>query len=416
MRKSRFILLALALMLVLSYGLVNAQDKVTVRVWTGASSPVEDAFKQQQVKDFEAANPDITVDLQILPDYSTQLQTAFASGDYPEVFTVQEQDFPSREDSGVLADGADKIVSQDDFYPGLKAAFSYDGDLYCAPKDYSTLGLLYNKDLFDKAKLAYPTPEWTWDDLKNAAKTLTSGDVVGMSVDPNPDRWEALFYGNGAQLFDKDGNVVFNSPEGVAALDFYASFIKDGTGKTPADLNAGWNGEAFGNAKAAMTIEGNWAIGYLNQTFPDLKWGVTEVPLAPATGKHGSLTFSECWAVGADATGATADAAWKVVNFFTDPDAAKTVGSQGFGVIPARPSAADSWVQKVGADYHAFTDAAAYAVAPILPLGYADFDKAVRDGSNAVIAGTETAQQMMDDAAKVAQDIQSSMGTATPSS
>jgi len=57
-----------------------------------------------------------------------------------------------------------------------------------------------------------------------------------------------------------------------------------------------------------MTIEGNWAIGYLNQTFPDLKWGVAEIPVAPATGKHGTLTFSECWAVGANATDAKADA------------------------------------------------------------------------------------------------------------
>jgi len=242
MRKFRFSTLALALLLVLSYGLAYAQDTVTIRAWTGSSSPVEDKFKQDQVAAFEKANPGITVDFQILPDYGTQIQTAFASGDYPEVFTVGQGDFPSRQDSGVLADGNDKIEAKDDFYPGLVAAFSKDGDLYCAPKDFSTLGLLYNKDLFDKAGVKYPTSEWTWDDMKTAAKTLTSGDVVGVSLAADPDRWESFFYGNGAQIFDTDGKVVFNSDAGVAALDFYAGFAKDGTGKTPADLNAGWNG------------------------------------------------------------------------------------------------------------------------------------------------------------------------------
>jgi len=237
---------------------------------------------------------------------------------------------------------------------------------------------------------------------------------VGVSLAADYNRWLAFFYGNGGQLFDADGKVVFNSDAGVAALDFYAGFAKDGTGKTPADLNAGWNGEAFGQGKAAMTIEGNWAIGYLNQTFPDLKWGVAEIPKAPGTDKHGSLVFSECWAVGANATDAKADAAWKLVNFFTGVDAAKTVGDQGFGVMPARPSAADNWSKKIGADYKAFVDAAAYAVAPIWPLGYADFDKALVDGTNAAVAGTSTAQEVMDTAAKTASDIQAEM-TQTPS-
>jgi multiple sugar transport system substrate-binding protein len=403
MRKSRFALVALILILALSAGLVHAQG-TTVRVWTGSSSPVEDKFKQDQVAAFMEANPDVTVDLQILPDYGTQIQAAFAAGDYPEVFTVGQGDFPSRADSGVLADGNDMIEAQDDIYPGLKAAFTWNDDLYCAPKDFSTLGLLYNKDLFDAAKLDYPTADWKWEDMSNAAKTLTSGDVVGFSAAPDYNRWLAFFYGNGGQLFDADGNVVFNSPEGVAALDFYYSFIKDGTGKTPADLDSGWNGEAFGRGLAAMTIEGNWAIGFLNETYPDLKWGVAELPTAPS-GNKGTLTFTECWAVGANATGDTADAAWKLVNFLTGADGAQAVADQGFGVMPARPSASDAWLEKVGADYEAYVKGADYAVAPIWPLGYADFDKALVDGTNAVMGGQQTPQEAMDAAAAVAQDI-----------
>lgn len=405
--RNRFMALALVTVLVLSLsGLVTAQDKITLRMWTSSSSPAEDKAKTAQVDAFEEANPDIDVELQILPDYGTQIQAAFASGDYPEVFNVGQFDFQTFADSGVIAAGGDKIPDQSDIYPGLLAAFTKDGTPYCVPKDFSTLGLLYNKDLFDKAGVAYPTAEWTWKDMQDAAQKLTSGDVVGLSAAADRNRWMAFFYGNGGELFDKDGNVAFNNEAGVAALDFYASFVNDGTGKTPKDLDSGWNGEAFGKGKAAMTIEGNWAIGYLAENFPDLNWGVAELPIAPATGKRGTLTFTECWAVGANASGATSDAAWKLVNFLTDKDGAMTVATAGFGVMPARASASDAWISAKGhEDLGAFVKGAEYAVAPVFPLGYADFTKAVDDGTNAVMAGQQTVEEMMDEAAAVAEDI-----------
>lgn len=405
--RNRLMSLALVMVLALSLsGLVAAQDKTKIRLWTSSSSPAEDKAKTAQVEAFKKANPDIEVEMQILPDFGTQIQAAFASGDYPEVFNVGQFDFPTFADSGVIAAGGDKIPDQKDIYPGLLAAFTKDGTPYCVPKDFSTLGLLYNKDLFDKAGVKYPTADWTWQDMADAAKKLTSGGVVGLSAAADRNRWMSFFYGNGGEVFDKDGKVAFNSDAAVAALDFYNSFVKDGTGKTPKDLDSGWNGEAFGKGKAAMTIEGNWAIGYLAENFPDLKWGVAELPIAPATGKHGTLTFTECWAVGAAATGKVADAAWKLVNFLTDKDGAMTVATAGFGVMPSRASAADAWLAGKGhEELGAFVKGAEYAIAPVFPLGYADFTKSVDDGTNAVIAGTQTAKEMMDAAAAVAEDI-----------
>jgi multiple sugar transport system substrate-binding protein len=409
MRKNRLLILALVLVLALSVSLASAQDPIVIRAWTGSSSPVENEFKEAQIAAFEEANPDVDVELLIAPDYGTQLQTAFASGDYPEVFTVGQFDFPVFQDSGVIANGNDQIEALDDFYPGLTAAYTVDDQVYCAPKDFSTLALLYNKDLFDAAGVEYPTGEWTWEDLRAASETLTSGDVVGMSVAPDKFRWMALFYGNGAEVFDADGNPTFNSPEAVESLEFYAGLVTDGFGATPADLNAGWNGEAFGQGKAAMTIEGNWAIGYLNETFPDLNWGVAEIPIAPASGEHGTLTFTECWAVGANATDEKAEAAWRLVNFLTNADAAQLVAEQGFGVMPARPSASQAWLDTVGPDYEAFVTGADYAVAPIFPLGYADFSTVIDNGMNEVLAGTVTAQELLDEAQEVAQEIHDEM-------
>jgi multiple sugar transport system substrate-binding protein len=345
-------LLGLGLVVVLALtmsGIAVAQDVVVLQVWTGSSSPVENEAKEAQVADFEAANPGIDVELLISPDYGTQIQAAFASGDYPDVFTVGQFEFPSLADSGVLLPAGDRIEAPDDLYPGLVAAFTdADGNTYCVPKDFSTLALLYNTDHFDAAGVAYPTSEWTWDDMAAAAATISENveGVTGLSAAADHNRWMAFFYGNGASLFDESGAVVVNSPEGVAALDFYGSFIANGTGAVPSDLDgSGWNGEAFGRGLAAMTIEGNWAIGYLQNDFPDLNWGVAEIPLSPS-GVRGTLTFTECWAVGA--TTEHPDEAWALVNALTGVDGAMDVATAGFGVMPARPSAATTWLETRG--------------------------------------------------------------------
>src|SRR5207244_10424906 len=73
-------------------------------------------------------------------------------------------------------------TSKSDFVPSLLSAFSYNGKVFGIPKDFNTLGLVYNKDLFKAANVKEPTNDWTWDDLKTAAKALTKGDVVGLSL------------------------------------------------------------------------------------------------------------------------------------------------------------------------------------------------------------------------------------------
>lgn len=398
---------AMALSLV---GVAVAQDMVTLRVWTGSSSPVENEFKEGQIAAFEEANPGIDVELLISPDYGTQIRAGFASGDYAEVFTVGQFDFPQWRYDGLLAPGSMYIEAQDDIYAGLRAAFSADGELYCAPKDFSTLALLYNIDAFEAAGLDLPDMNWTWDDMAAAAAATTNDDQVGFSAAADKFRWMALFYANGGEVFDMDGAVAIDSEAGVEALAFYQSFIENGTGDQPGNLNAGWNGEAFGQGSAAMTIEGNWAIGYLNDTFPDTNWGVAEIPIAP-NGGRGTLTFTECWAVSSRAEGEVAEAAWALVNFLTGEGehGGHAVAAAGFGVMPARAQFADLWSETVGEEYAAFVTGASYATAPIFPLGFGDFDAAVNEATTLVMALEEDPADALSEAANVAREILAEM-------
>ncbi len=416
MRNVRFVLVLAVLLVAVSIGVASAQDPVTLRVWSGASSPVENEFKEAQFAAFQEANPNIVLDVLISPDYGTQIQAAFAAGDYPEVFTVGQFDFPSYVDSGLLMPAGDRIVDADDIYPSLQSAFSdADGNAYCVPKDFSTLALYYNIDHFEAAGVEAPTADWTWDDMTAAAQAITDAGIVvndipvlGLSAAADRNRWMAFFWANGGRLFNDADEIVFDSEEAVASLDFYANFVTSGIGAVPADLGgAGWNGEAFGRGYAGMTVEGNWAIGYLNNDFPDLNWGVAELPTAPS-GNKGTLTFTECWAVSSLSAEdpAVADAAWALVNFLTGPEQAAATGDQGFGPMPARASAADSWLTAQGDAGMPFVAGADYAWAPVFPIGYGDFTTAVDEGTVDVMTGAATAADAMAEAGEIAREIQ----------
>lgn len=418
MHRNRFIVLTLLVLLSLS-SLVAAQDQVTLRVWTGSSSPAENEFKEAQFAAFEEANPNINLEVLISPDYGTQIQAAFASGDYPEVFTVGQFDFHSLVDSGLLMPAGDRIVDQDDVYPNLLAAFSdADGNPYCVPKDFSTLAVFYNKDYFAAAGLEEPTSDWTWEEMYAAAEAITNADiktadgadVVGLSAAADRNRWLAFFDANGAQFMDEEGNITFASPEAIEALDYYSSFVRNGVGALPSDLGgAGWNGEAFGRGLAAMTVEGNWAIGYLETDFPDLNWGVVEIPTA-SSGEKGTLTFTECWAVSSQVEGTELEGpAWDLVNFLTGPEGAAAVAEEGFGVMPARASAAQAWLNALGEEFAPFVNGAEYAWAPVFPLGFGDFVTALDEGTTDVMTGEATAEEALTEAAEIAEEIQAEM-------
>ena len=69
----------------------------------------------------------------------------------------------------------DQLDMKSDFYDGLVKTFTYDDKFYCAPKDFSTLALIVNTDLWTKAGLTDADVPKTWADLETVAKKLTTG-------------------------------------------------------------------------------------------------------------------------------------------------------------------------------------------------------------------------------------------------
>jgi multiple sugar transport system substrate-binding protein len=69
-----------------------------------------------------------------------------------------------------------------------------------------------------------------------------------------------------------------NTPEVKAAADFIAGLKKDGSLSTPADVGAGWCGEAMGKKLAGLTYEGGWMVAFMRQNYPDVQWKAIPLP------------------------------------------------------------------------------------------------------------------------------------------
>lgn len=80
----------------------------------------------------------------------------------------------------------DSSVDMSRFYEGVKNLYTRsDGKIFALPKDHDTIALLYNKAIFDKYGVDYPTDDWTWEDMYEAAKKITegsNGDVYGLAM------------------------------------------------------------------------------------------------------------------------------------------------------------------------------------------------------------------------------------------
>lgn len=403
MSKVRSALLMLVVLLV-GVSAVSAQEQTTITLQGGSSGQAEDAALTAMVEAFEAANPDVNVEIVFSPDHPTTMQTGFAAGDYANVFYVDSSAFQDWASAGVLYPAGPELTDAEGIYESLRNIFTYDGTLYCPAKDFSTLALVYNVDMFEAAGVEVPT---TWEELNAAAAALTTDDVAGFTAGVELARFMPFIYQNGGAILDADGALVLDSDEARGAVAEFVDLFTSGAARTPSDLGAGWAGEAFGQGKAAMTIEGNWIIQNLLDNFPDLNWSVAEVPAGPAG--QATMAFTVCYGIADPASSSSQtpealDASLRLVNFLTGDEGAAMVAASGFGVMPSRGSAAEAWLAARGEEYQPFVTGADYSLPWSFPPGFGTFIDTFNGALNEAITGAITSDEVVTQAAEAAQE------------
>ena len=296
----------------------------------------------------------------VAQDMAQQLSQGFAGGNPPDIFYLDASLFPDYAVNENLYAYADQVDDVDDFYQPLRDTFTLDGTEYCVPKDFSTLALQINTKSWEAAGLTDDDLPTTWDELADVAGKLTTGDQVGLALGPGRDRVGAFLVENGGFWADSEtGEITADTPENAEALQYAQDLLKSGDAAFSADLDSGWGGEAFGTERAAMTIEGNWIKGAMENDYPDVDYTVAELPEGPA-GK-GTLQFTQCWGISAESKNQSA--AVDLVNFLTTPEQ-QLEFADAFGVMPSRQAAQQDYVDSYPEDA-AFIAGGEYGQGPV---------------------------------------------------
>lgn len=329
-------------------------DSTDLTVLIGSSGDAETQAVKSAVQEWSDSSG-TEAKVTAASNLNQQLSQGFAAGQPADVFYLSADAMAGYASNGSLLAYGDDLENKDDFYPSLVDSFTYDGDFYCAPKDFSTLGLIINSDMWAEAGLTEADIPTTWEELEAVAKTLTTPEHVGLGIGGEYARVGAFMAQAGGNLMNADSTeATANSEANVTALTEVKKLLDDGGLKYAKDLGAGWGGEAFGKGMAAMTIEGNWITGAMQNDFPDVNFQVAELPAGP--GGKGTLQFTNCWGIAADSP--NQEAALELVEHLTSTES-QLAFSEAFGPMPSIKSAADAWSEAnpelvpflAGADY-----------------------------------------------------------------
>ncbi|HYI51575.1 MAG TPA: extracellular solute-binding protein [Microbacterium sp.] len=331
--------------------LTSSDEAITLLIGTSGDAETDAVTEAVAAWSEESG---IDAEVKVATDLPQELSQGFAAGDPPDLFYLAPEALAGYAGNGSLKAYGDQLENKDDFYPSLVENFTFEDEFYCAPKDFSTLGLVINKGLWDAAGLTDDDIPTTWEELSTVAQTLTTDGVVGLGYGWEWQRIGTFMAQAGGGLVE-DGTAIASSQENVDALTYVQDQMTAGTFAYAQDVGAGWGGEAFGKGQTAMTIEGNWITGAMTNDFPDVEYVVAELPEGPA-GK-GTLQFTNCLGMAADS--GNQEAALDLAEYLTSTEQ-QLAFSEAFGVMPSIQSAADQWTSD-NPDLAAFLAGADYA-------------------------------------------------------
>jgi ABC-type glycerol-3-phosphate transport system substrate-binding protein len=355
---------------------------------------------QKLADDFHKAHPDITVRIETttstgLPE---RVMTALQSGSGPDVIDVQHPWVQGYAQQDLVLPLDDVIKDKADYNPAAINYVTYQDHLYGVPYRVECIGVIFNVDDFTKAGLDPNKPPQTWDEWSDYAKKLTADGRYGMAITGGGEQGNTitrslpLIWMNGGDVISKDGKTAqINSPEAVAAIQFYTDFYKNGFSPPSTLQNDGVaNRQLFVANQVAMYQSGQYDIAPIQKAAPDLKFGAFPIP-HPEGKPSACLLTGWSFVVPKDAPNPTD--AKTFIQFLGEAD------NQGYytDTFPARQSALS---------LPRFQDPLLKPFAAALKDGrpapnnpqWVQVQQAMFNGIQRVLTGQQTAQQAMDQA------------------
>jgi multiple sugar transport system substrate-binding protein len=457
MRTSRLILVLLCaatLACVIPYRAApSSGTTLQLAVW---GMPFEDhLFEDIYARGFEARHPGVTIDYGRYQDLTDKYFAWHMLGRGADVMRLRITDYHAFVARGMLEpidpfldDPTIGLTEQEqaDFMPAVWDLLEVDGRRYALPSDNAQYGLYYNKAIFDRYNadhfddpLGHPSPDWTWQDLRDAARKLTLRDADGNYVQYGLDfeLWAWPFMGflrqAGGALWDEpQTTTLIGSRHGLEALQLIVDLIPHSAAMRSVGQVGSASGpdKLFAGGQTAMLLDGSWRAPDLERVNPDLDFAIAPLP---RDRRRAVMSGSVLWAISAHSE--HKETAWRMVRWMTRPrqsllywDALRVAPPAQVSVIRSEPFRQTSglvdedgtaWVHPMPQER--FDDRAAwllYAVTPDPVTGempgfvpVAPYQKDLEDSIEAMLrravspGRTETLQELLDRAAEAVHQI-----------
>ena len=338
----------------------NAKATLSYAVWDKNQVPA----MQKLAADFTRSHPNITVKVQLSPweTYWTKMKAAATGGAAPDVFWMNGPNFQLYATNGVLAPLKTDDVDLKSYPQSLVDLYTVDGKTYGLPKDFDTVGLWYNKELFDAAGVKYPDDTWTWDTFKAAAAKLTNKAkgqyAIGSSLTSAQEYQYNTIYQAGGHVISDDGKKSgYADPATIEGLKFWTDLIKAGQSPDLKTMTDTQTINLFESGKIAMYYGGSWNAAEFSSK--DYTKSRVDVAVLPQGKKRATIIHGLANVISAKSKSPAA--AWEFVQYLGSKEAAELLAKNG--VIPAYNGTQDAWV-KAHPEFNlqAFLDEVEYSV------------------------------------------------------
>ncbi|MCM2452024.1 extracellular solute-binding protein [Agrobacterium vitis] len=275
------------------------------------------------------------------------------------------------------------------YYPNIVDTVTFDDTQWGVPIAFSTKALFWNKDLFKKAGLDPETPPKTWaEEIAFAKQIKEKTGIAGYGMpaktfDNTMHQFMHWVYTNNGQVMDKDGKIVMDSPEVLAALQAYKDIapysVEGATAYEQNEIRA-----IFLDGKAGMIQNSTGAAYRLLKT--DIHWGVTTLPLGPSAKGPGTLLLTDSLAIFKGS--GVEDKATEFAKYITSPEPQEEYElTTDSGLTPLRPSAKVEQLIKDKPYWKPFIDGIAFGGPEPLFKDYKGFQNVMIEMVQSVVTG-----------------------------
>ena len=394
----------------------GAEQRGPIKIWL-SNNPEEIAWGKAMVEEWNADNPDEEITAQEIPAGQSSeevIGAAITAGNAPcLVFNTSPAAVPQFQKQGglVALDGFEGGAEYVEERSGDTAEQyqSPDGQYYQMPWKSNPVMIFYNKALMKKAGVDPENPPLaTHEEFLETSRKIVDSGAAQAAIWPAPsseffqswfDFYPLYAAETGGSQLVEDGEATFDSEEGRAVAELWATMYEEGLSQKEA-----YNGDSFADKKAAMSIVGPWAIAVYGEA---VNWGAAPIPTSGGTAPEETYTFSDAKNIGLYSACDNQGTAFDVLKFATSEEQDGKL-LEMTGQMPLRQDLPGTYPEyfEEKPEYEVFADQAARTVeVPNVPNSI-EIWQSFRDAwSEAVIFGKQPVEDALGAAADEVTDL-----------